>query len=340
MNALCNHCGPCELGCPRGAKGSADRSYWPAAIAAGAQLVTGARVAELVHDETPRASGAIWTDRRGTRHRISAPIVLLAASGIGTPRLMLMSRSRRFPAGIANDGDRVGRTLMLHPLARVVGRFAQPIGAHRGTAAGAIFSREFYETDPRRNFLRGCKLQILRSHGPAFAALGSTLPRLAWGRAHAQRFTEVFDHTLGVSICADDLPEDHNRVELDSDATDSDGLPAARLRYRLGENSRRILDFGMDRARELLDQAGAVERVDTQLVRDAGFHLMGTAAMGRDPRDSVVDCRNECHALPGLFVIDGSAFATAAAVNPTNTIQALALRAADRIISSAGSGPR
>ncbi|MBL8702897.1 MAG: GMC family oxidoreductase [Alphaproteobacteria bacterium] len=338
LAAACNHCGPCELGCPRGAKGMVDVTYWPAAIAAGARLVTGARVAEVTHDAAPRATGAVFIDRAGARHHVAARHVLLAASGIGTPRLMLMSRSGRFPAGIANDNGQVGRGLMLHPLARVNGVFAEPVFGHRGIAAGAIISKQFYETDPRNPFVRGFKLQVMRSHGPALAALGSTMGRVPWGRAHHRRFAEIFDRTLGVSICSDDLPEPHNRIELHDSLVDSDGLPAPRMIYSVGANSRAILDAGMARARELLREAGAVDFHDTPLLRDAGFHLMGACAMGDDPATTVVDRWAECHSLPGLHVVDASNFASAAALNPTNTIQALALRTADRLLARAARG--
>jgi choline dehydrogenase-like flavoprotein len=122
-------------------------------------------------------------------------------------------------------------------------------------------------------------------------------------------------------------------VTLHDTLVDSDGLPAPRMIYRLGANSRAILDSGLARAHQLLIAAGAAERHEIALVRDAGFHLMGTCAMGSDPETSVVDGWGECHAVPGLHVIDGSAFATAAALNPTNTLQALALRTADRLIA-------
>jgi choline dehydrogenase-like flavoprotein len=331
----CNHCGPCELGCPRGAKGAADTAYWPRAIAAGARLLTGARVAEILHDARGHAAGAVFVARDGRRHRIAARRVLLAANGIGTPRLMLMSRSGRFPDGIGNANGLVGRGLMLHPLARVTGVFADAVQGHRGIAAGALLSKQFYETDPARGFLRGFKLQILRSHGPAFTALGSTAGRVPWGRGHHRRFATIFDHTLGVSICADDLPEPENRVMLHDHLVDDDGLPAPRMIYRVGTNSRAILDHGRARAREVLRAAGASEMFEAELVRDAGFHLMGTCAMGTDPETSVVDAWGACHAVPGLHVIDGSCFATAAAVNPTNTLQALALRVADRLVETA-----
>lgn len=332
----CNHCGPCEIGCHRRAKASTDVTYWPAALAAGARLVTGARVERITLDPTERrATGAVWLDARGARHRVRADAVVIAANGLGTPRLLLLSRSARFPDGLANDSGLVGRRLMLHPLARLAGRFGEAIGGHRGIAAGAIVSRQFYETDPRRGFVRGFKLQVLRGTGPAGTALaGGGFGRLPWGRGHHAAFGATFDHTLAVSVCADDLPEEVNRVALAPDRPDTHGLPGVRMIYRVGANTRAILDHGLDRARELLDAIGAEATQATPLVADAGFHLMGTARMGDDPARSVVDRFGRAHAVPNLFLADASVFVTAAAVNPAHTIQALALRAADHMLAT------
>jgi len=332
----CNQCGPCEIGCQRRAKASADVTYWPLALAAGARLVTGARVERVTLDPAERrATGAVWHDAGGARHRATAGAVVLAANGLGTPRLLLMSRSPRFPDGLANDSGLVGRRLMLHPLARLAGRFREEVGGHRGIAAGAIVSRQFYETDRRRGFVRGFKMQVLRGTGPAGIALaGGGFGRLPWGGAHRAAFAATFGHTLAVSICADDLPEEANRVELAPDRADSHGLPGVRMVYRLGANSRAILDHGLDRARDLLDAAGAEATHAAPLVADAGFHLMGTARMGDDPGRSVVDRFGRAHAVPNLFIADGSVFVTAAAVNPAHTIGALALRCADHILAT------
>lgn len=330
----CNHCGPCELGCPRRAKSSVDITYWPKATEAGARLLTGARVTCIEVDGQDRARAVRWVDRSGAERRLSAKIVILAANGVGTPRLLLLSASGRQPNGLANRSGLVGRRLMLHPLARVTGQFDRPVFGHRGIAAGVLVSHHFYETDPARGFARGVKLQLLRSHGPLLAALGSTMPRLAWGRDHHRRFETVFDHTAGLSICVDDLPEMHNRVVLDDDAKDDSGLPAARMIYRVGENSRRALDFGLARAGEALMEAGAVVLHEQPIIADAGFHLMGTARMGDDRETSVTDRWGQCHDIGNLWIVDGSLFVTAAAVNPTHTLQALALRAADRLIAT------
>jgi len=332
---VCRDCGPCEIGCHARAKASVDVTYWPGALAAGARLITGARVAEIPTDSRGRAIGAVWTDRRGRRHLTRAQAVVVAANGVGTPRLLLLSASGRFPNGLANRSGLVGRRLMLHPLGRVIGRFDAPVGGHRGITAGAIVSHHFYETDIARGFVRGIKLQVMRSNGPALTALGGGGPRLPWGGGHHAAFLQRFDRTLSVSICSDDLPEPENRVDLSNDLRDGDGLPAPRMIYRVGENTRRALDWGVKQAETLLREAGTVETQTVPLVRDAGFHLMGTARLGRDPDSSVCDAYGRTHDVPNLFIADGALFVTAGAVNPTNTIQALALRLADRIADTA-----
>ena len=128
-----------------------------------------------------------------------------------------------------------------------------------------------------------------------------------------------------------DLPEPENRVTLDPELVDGNGIPAPRITYRLSENSRKMLDHCVDRAREALEAAGARKTFADAPLRPAGWHLMGTARMGNDPERSVVNGWGRAHDVRNLFVIDGSVFVTSAAVNPTNTIQALALYIADQI---------
>ena len=152
-----------------------------------------------------------------------------------------------------------------------------------------------------------------------------------WGAAHHARFLEVFNHTASMAIVGEDLPETHNRVTLDPALSDSDGNPAPRISYTLNDNARQMLDHGIARSRELMTEAGARELHEIPLLTDGGFHLMGTARMGNDPETSVCDRWGRTHDIDNLYVIDGSLFTTAAAVNPTITIQALALRTADHI---------
>jgi choline dehydrogenase-like flavoprotein len=137
---------------------------------------------------------------------------------------------------------------------------------------------------------------------------------------------------VGLTICAEDLPEQTNRITLSATMTDRDGMPAAKLIYRLAPDSRARLDFAIARAEEVLRAAGAHTIARDKLKQQAGFHLMGTARMGTSRETSVVDIFGRCHDAPNLFIADASVFVTGSAMNPTATAQAFALRCADHVL--------
>ena len=334
----CNNCGWCEAGCPRRAKGSTDVTYWPAALAAGAVLKTGARVFEITVDDQGRATGAHYFDASGNIRHKAADKVVMAANGIGTPRLLLLSVSKLFPDGLANSSGLVGRNLMFHPIANVTGVFDTMINGHTGNSTVSLYCQQFYETDPTRGFARGFMMAGLRSQGPMVTATGGWAKPLAWGESHHRDFMALAGRTGSISILCEDLPDERNHVGIDASVCDAWGIPSASLHYQIDQNSERMLAYGMARAREALVEAGARDVVDKALLSEAGFHLMGTAKMGSDPARSVTDRWGRSHDVPNLYIVDGSLFVTSAAVNPTPTIQALALRIADHLIASRGAG--
>ena len=328
----CNHCGPCDLGCPIGAMSSADITYWPLALRRGVDLRVGCRVREITVDGAGRARGALYYDPAGQLREQRAPLVIMAANGIGTPRLLLASRSRFFPDGLANGSGLIGKCLMFHPFAAVAGAFPEEFDSTYGPIGSLFFSHEFYETDERRGFVRGFGLQAVRQSGPLQVALGGFVAqRVPWGADHHRVVAERFRRTINLGVMGEDLPETINEVTLDPTLTDAHGIPAPLVRYRLNENSLKMLDYGVARASEALQAAGAVEVLFTSPLRPSGWHLLGTCRMGDHPFNAVVDRWGRAHEVPNLFVVDGSLFVTSAAVNPTSTIQALALRAADYI---------
>jgi choline dehydrogenase-like flavoprotein len=274
----------------------------------------------------------VYRDATGQVREQKARIVVLAANGIGTPRLLLNSRSARFPHGLANGAGLVGTNLMFHPYALARGAFDDRLDGHQGPNGCAIISQEFYETDRARGFVRGYSFQIARGLNAIGTATGGLSgQRLPWGAGHRAAYDARFDRTITVAVIGDDLPEEHNRVELDPQLADGDGIPAPRVIYTLSDNSRKLLDHGLARAEDVLRAAGARTVDTTPLLRTGGWHLMGTARMGTDPRRSVVDAHGRCHEVPNLYIVDGSILVTGGAVNPTSTIQALALRVADHL---------
>ena len=334
----CNNCGAMEMGCQQQAKAGTDITYWPHALRNGVELRTETRVIEITVDEHGKAEGARYLDSAGAEHHQSAKVVVVACNAIGTARLMLASRSTRFPDGIANSSGLVGKNLMHHPLVIVVGVFEELLEGWKGPTACTIMSQEFYETRQEAGYVRGFALQVLRSHGPAFTALGGFGHTVPWGPDHHDRFDQVFGRTAALCVIAEDLPEERNRVELDWSRLDDDGIPIPMLHYVVGENSKRILEAGTAKAVDVLKEAGATDIMVNELPSQSGFHLMGTARMGDDPATSVVDEWGRAHDVDNLYVVDGSVFVTSASANPTSTIQAIALRSAGHILERLTTG--
>ena len=219
---------------------------------------------------------------------------------------------------------------MLHPYAWVSGTFPQRLDGQWGASGCCIWSQEFYETDKRRGFVRGYTMEIVRGRGPLVTAMhGLSNGQIPWGEGFHEAFGKVFAHSTGMVNICEDLPEANNRVTLDESLTDPDGIPAPKIHYTLSENSRRMLDHSVARASEVLKAAGATSVVFEAPWKIAGWHNMGTARMGNDQAKSVFNAWGRAHEVRNLFIIDGSIFTTSAGVNPTSTIQALALYIAD-----------
>lgn len=327
----CTLHGKCMLGCPIKAKASTDVTYWPKALEKGAELRTRCRVREVTVDGKGRVRGVLYYDREGKLREEQARVVVICCNGIGTPRLLLNSTSKLFPNGLANSSGLVGENFMIHPFRFIEGVFEEPMEGWTGPFGIPAFSQQFYETDPAHSFVRGYTFLLERSFGPLHQAWGGfTRHPIPWGRDHHRMMRKRFGHVIRVTIMGEDLPEETNRVELDPLITDSSGIPAPRVMYSYSENSLRMIEHGKQMAEEVLKAAGAYELLDSGIIQPA-FHLMGTARMGNDRKTSVVNRWNQAHDVKNLFMVDGSSFVTGAAVNPTSTIGALALRAADAI---------
>ena len=120
-------------------------------------------------------------------------------------------------------------------------------------------------------------------------------------------------------------------MTLDPVLKDSSGIPAPKLDYTISANSHKMMQHGIARAKEILTAAGASNICVESPILNGGWHLLGTARMGTDPERSVVNEWGRCHDVKNLFIVDGSIWVTSGGVNPTSTIQALALYIADSI---------
>jgi choline dehydrogenase-like flavoprotein len=328
----CVQRGSCGSGCNEGAKASTDLTHWPQVIANGGRLVTGAVVQRIVLDHFGRAVGAEWRDEHGAEHLQTADVTVCAANAIGTARLLLLSTSNRHPHGLANRSGLVGRRLMIHPLLSVSGLFEDQLEGWRAHAGGLIQCLQFAHSDAARGFVRGAKWALSSAGGPMKAVFGAPIGGEVWGPAHHDYVAARLGKTVSWAILVEDLPEDDNRVELSDRLVDHHGVPAPKITYRLSENSRRNMEFQIERATESLVTAGAWHVRATQ--HAANGHFMGTARMGHDRESSVVDPWCVAHDVSNLLIVDGSVFVTAGAGNPTSTITALALRAGEHLLAN------
>jgi choline dehydrogenase-like flavoprotein len=218
-----------------------------------------------------------------------------------------------------------------------MGLFDEQLEMWKGHIGSKIVCYEFYESDESRGFVRGAKWSLAPTGGPINAAIPQRAGASRWGPEHHAHIRSYLGRGVSWGIFGEDLPDPENRVTLDPELTDSSGLPAPKITYKVADNSRACLDFQIERATESLVEAGAYRVEAERLMRYSGWHLIGTARMGDDPASSVVDGYGRTHEVENLYVVDGSVFVTSGGVNPTSTIAAFAARAADHLIRTRGS---
>jgi choline dehydrogenase-like flavoprotein len=296
------------------------------------ELRTECTVSRVQTDARGRATGVVYWDREGLERRQRARATIIAANGAETARLLLLSESPRFPQGLANSSGNVGRHLMFNCHAITFGRFEHPLNEYKGAVAGRII-HDFYEHDPSRGFYGGGGIDARFPYNPIGFALG-VLPGdvPTWGREYARALHDYYTHTVRFTGHITSLPRATNRIALDTDHTDSHGRPALALTYEDHPDDQKMQHWFQTKTRALMEAAGA-EKIWNQpiLPSDGSVHLLGTARMGNNPRESVVDRFHRAHDVPNLFVCDGSSLVTSGRGQPTMTIQALAFRAAEHI---------
>jgi choline dehydrogenase-like flavoprotein len=327
----CVGAGSCHLGCRIEAKSSMDVTYLRKAEATGrVEIRPECTAREIAVRSDGRARSVIYFDPRKVEREVHGRAIVVAGNAIETPRLLLLSRSRLFPDGLANSSGLVGKYFMEHLSVYAYGLFTDRVDPWRGIPTGGMI-QDFYETSPHHAFARGWSIVV--SHGsPWPLAVAGRVP--GWGAKHKARTKRLFGHCVGVASIGEQLPDPHNRVILDPLVKDSFGLPVPRLINRPGDNDQAMITAMRARLGELLEAAGATEILSNDYVPGMSSHYVGTCRMGSHPKTSVVDTWCRSHDVPNLFIGDGSVFVTGAGVNPALTISALATRTAEGIVAA------
>jgi choline dehydrogenase-like flavoprotein len=321
----CIYRGFCIQGCKVGAKQSTLVSHVPDAIDHGAEIRDNSMVARIEMGQDGRVTGVSYFGQEKRLVFQKAKVVIVAGYAIETPRLLLNSACPGWENGLANSSGTVGKYLMAQAGNVVLGRFDEPIRMYKGPPANSL-TEEFYETDPKRDFVRGFAVQTV---GPLPIAFGKQMmvAKGAWGWG-LRRVMMDYNHWAALGVLGEILPWENNQVAL-AEETDQYGLKVARVSFNLHDNDHKLINFGAKKVEEIMWAAGAKE-----VVQEARFaHLVGAARMGSDSRSSVVNGFGQSHDIPNLFICDGSILPTQGSANPGLTIQALAARTADYLIS-------
>lgn len=334
----CIYRGFCIQGCKVGAKASTLVTHVPDAITHGAEIRSQAMASRIVL-KNGRAVGVEYFDQQGKQQFLRARAMLVCGYAIETPRLLLNSACPGHDKGLANSSGTLGKYLMAQAGNVVAGRFDELIRMYKAPPAHAL-TEEFYETDPKRNFVRGFAIQTVAPLPIAFAKQ-MMAAKGVWGWGMRKLMMD-YNHWATLGVLGEILPWKDNRVEL-AQEKDHFGLPVAKVTFNLYENDKRLIEFGKQKTIEVMWAAGAQE-----VVQESRFaHLVGAARMGAKPNDSVCDKFGRTWDVPNLFICDGSVMPTQGSANPGLTIQALAARTAayliqegDDIFSSYGRSQR
>jgi choline dehydrogenase-like flavoprotein len=323
----CVYRGFCLQGCKVNAKASPLITHVPDALAHGAEIRPDSMVTAVGIDQrTGRATGVHYL-RDGAPRFQRAAAVAVAGYAIETPRLLLNSASPRFPYGLCNDFDQVGRYVMVQGAPQTAGRFGAEIRMYKAPPP-EVSSEQFYETDPGKPYQRGFAIQNVSplpiTWAEHVAAQGH------WGAA-LRRYMDDYVHWACLGALCEFLPQPGNRVTLD-DEHDRHGLPVARFSYSLCDNDRLLTHAAQDVMEQLLRAAGATEVITIQRYA----HLVGGARMAADESSGVVDRDCRSFAVPNLYITDGSVLPTQGSANPALTIMALAARTADQMAATRG----
>ena len=340
----CTYCGFCQaFGCHAGAKSSILVTKLPEADATGNfKLLTGTMCTHINSDNSGRVTGVTYYGPDGSTNTIEAEMVVLATFIYDNVRLLLLSRTKKFPNGLANSSGEVGRHLMAHITPKVFAAFDDRfVNVYMGPSAQKHTIDDFNADNFDHNglpFIRGAQISVSPADlegGPIGAAMSLNpppgIPR--WGAAYRDFLAKYFARYAAVIAQTENLPYVDQTIDLDPEVRDQWGLPAPRLTYdwrRPNELAR--IEFILQKQEGLAKAMGASQAWRAPLGQGApGAHHEGGTRMGNSPKTSVVNRYGQSWDIPNLFIIGSSTFPTMSGFNPTLTIQALAYLSADAI---------
>ncbi|MEX0272813.1 MAG: GMC oxidoreductase [Flavobacteriaceae bacterium] len=329
----CQYRNRCSRGCPFGGYFSSNSSTLPAAERTGNMtLRPNSIVYEVVYDETNKKATGVRVIDTNTHEKIEfkAKIVFLCASAMASVGILLQSTSKRFPKGLGNDSDALGRGIMDHhyklgATALVEGHLDK---YYKGRRPNGFYIPRFVNLDKntqRKNYLRGFGYQ----GGASRNNWQEDIAELSYGKQLKDTLLKPGRWSIGVTGFGEFLPYDDNRVTL-SDKKDVWGLPQLNFRVEMKTNEFQMRQDIIEEILKMFQAAGFknVQPYEESYSPGLGIHEMGGARMGHDPKTSVLNKHNQIHAVPNVYVTDGAFMSSSSCVNPSLTYMAFTARAA------------
>ena len=349
----CHYCGQCGRGCATGSNFSSPTVLIPPAVKTGnLTITTNAMVREVLSDEEGKATGVSYIDTKTRREvQVRAKVVVLAASGCESARILLNSKSARLPNGLANSSGEVGKALMDTVGVHVGGYFPQleSIPPHNDDAVGGgHLYVPWWNYQKKLDFPRGYHIEFGGGRGQPQVGIFGGAQRFTGGGYGAelkQAYRRIYGAFHGFSGRGEMIPNKDCWCELDPDVVDQFGIPVLRFHWKWSQHEILQAKHMLDTFTEIIQTAGGQVIPSAAHQRDYGIeaggriiHEVGATRMGADPRTSVLNGYCQAHDVPNLFVTDGGCFASNADKNPTLSIMAVAWRASDHILETFGKG--
>jgi len=325
----------CMRGCPYGGYFSSQASTLPYAVDSGNMTL---RPHSIVHsliydDKIGKATGVRVIDSETKEeYEYFAKVIFSCASTVASTSILLNSKSDRFPNGMGNDSGELGHNMMDHQLG--VGASAKVDGFedqyYKGRRPNGFYIPRFRnlpDQNSKHDFIRGYGYQ----GGASRENWTRSIREMSIGVQLKEELTKPGPWRIGMMGFGEILPNHDNKMYLDETKKDKWGLPTVTFDTELKENELNMRKDMKENAMEMLSAAGYkdVQGYDNETGIGLGIHEMGTARMGRDPKTSVLNGYNQVHAVPNVFVTDGSFMTSAACHNPSLGYMAFTARAAN-----------
>jgi choline dehydrogenase-like flavoprotein len=331
----CIRCANClSYGCEVNAKSSTAVTMIPEALKTGlCSLLPDTFVREITVDARGRPNGVIYRTSKGRWRELRAKLIVVSASATETPRLLLNSKSKWFPNGLGNQHDQVGRHIHEDQASAMFGFFDEVAGDALGPGPSCALDFQFEHADVPAGGV------MYNSFSRLPLRVVNTVQRpegmKSWGREFKDYYRRYFWRHIRLYFSAHGIPREGSRVDVDPETCDENDVPVSRITHRAHPWSAPQQEWLAKRATLLLKEAGAKFTLRKPIVPGhaggVGQHQCGSCRMGTDPRDSVADRYGRVHAVPNVFIADGSLMTNAGGSNPSLTIQALAFWVGEHI---------